>query len=158
MDWSGWVLFGFIGTIVLTGIIVGAQLAGWTRIDMPLILGSMFTGRVDRARVIGIVAHLAMGQVFALLYAVGFHLLSRAGPLLGALFGALHGLAVLTLLLPFLPALHPRMASERSGPDLGTELEPPGLFGLNFGVATPVVTLAAHVVFGITLGVLLHPR
>jgi len=49
------------------------------------------------------------------------------------------------------------MASERSGPGIESALEPPGLMGLNFGASTPAVTLVAHALFGITLGILLKP-
>lgn len=157
MDWGGWAIFGFVGTVVLTGVMVSAQLAGWTRMDMPMMLGTMFTAKVERARVLGVFAHLAAGQVFALMYLLGFWKLGRSGILLGGLFGLVHGLAVLTLIVPFLPAIHPRMASERSGPEIEAALEPPGLFALNFGASTPAVTLVAHVLFGITLGLLLKP-
>jgi hypothetical protein len=157
VDWAGWAIFGFVGTVVLTGVMVFAQLIGWTRMDLPLMLGTMFVSSIDRARVLGVALHLAAGQGFALLYALAFWRLGRSGMLLGATFGLVHGLAALTLIVPFIPALHPRMSSERSGPEVDTMLEPPGLFGLNFGTPTPVVTLIAHVVFGITLGVLLKP-
>ncbi len=156
VDWGGWAIFGFVATVLLTGIVVVAQLLGWTRMDMPMMLGTMFTPRIERARAIGVLAHLAVGQGFALLYAVGFARLGRSGIMLGALFGLVHGVGALTLIVPFLPGVHPRMAAERSGQEL-TALEPPGLFALNFGAATPVLTLVAHVAFGITLGILLGP-
>ncbi len=156
IDWGGWAIFGFVGTVLLTGIMVGAQLLGWTRMDIPMMLGTMFSERTYPARVIGIFAHLAAGQVFALLYALGFAQLGRSGPLIGGLFGLVHGLAALTLIVPFLPGIHPRMAGESSGPDL-TALEPSGFFALNYGGRTPTVTLVAHVVYGITLGILLRP-
>jgi hypothetical protein len=156
VDWAGWAIFGFAATVVLTGIMVAAQLLGWTRMDLPMMLGTMFSERIDRARILGIVAHLAAGQGFALLYALAFARLGRSGGVLGALFGLVHGLAALTLIVPFLPGIHPRMASERSGPDLAA-LEPPGFLALNYGGRTPIVTLAAHVAYGVTLGVLLGP-
>jgi hypothetical protein len=34
-------------------------------------------------------------------------------------------------------------------------LEPPGLLGLNYGGQTPVVTIAAHLTYGVALGMLL---
>jgi hypothetical protein len=157
VDWIGWAIFGFVGTVVLTGFMVFAQLVGWTRMDMPLMLGTMLTSRIERARVIGVFMHLAAGQGFALLYAVAFWKLGRSGVVLGAAFGLVHGLAALTLIVPFLPGIHPRMSSERSGPEIDAVLEPPGLFAVNFGVSTPIVTLIGHVLFGITLGVLLKP-
>ena len=155
MDWFEGVFFGFMATLVLTGSMVVAQLAGWTRMDLPLILGTMLVGSVDLARVVGVVMHMVIGVGFALLYLIGFELVGGSGPLLGAAFGLVHGLAALTLIVPFLPAIHPRMASERSGPEIATELEPPGLLALNFGIRTPLVTIAAHVLYGSVLGVLL---
>jgi hypothetical protein len=44
------------------------------------------------------------------------------------------------------------MASERAGPNSTAVLEPPGLFALNYGIATPIVALGAHVVYGAVLG------
>lgn len=157
VDWAGWAIFGFVGTVVLTTVMVFAQLIGWTRMDIPMMLGTAFARNVDRARVLGVFLHLGAGQVFALVYALAFWRLGRSGVVLGGLFGLLHGLAALTVIVPFLPAVHPRMASERSGPGLATGLEPPGLLALNFGVTTPLVALVAHVLFGVTLGLLLHP-
>jgi hypothetical protein len=157
MDWTGWAIFGFVGTIVLTGFMVFAQLIGWTRMDIPMMLGTVFSTRVGRARLFGILAHLVAGQLFALGYALAFWKLGRSGALLGAIFGLVHGLAALTLIVPFLPSIHPRMASERSGPQIDAMLEPPGLFALNFGISTPLVTLIAHVLFGVTLGLLIKP-
>jgi hypothetical protein len=61
----------------------------------------------------------------------------------------------LTVILPLLPGVHPRMASTRAGPSSRAVLEPPGLLGLNYGVQTPAVAVAAHMVYGSMLGLLL---
>jgi hypothetical protein len=158
MDWAGWATFGFGATVALTAIMVAAQLAGLTRMDIPMMLGTMFVEDPDRARVIGFLVHLLNGQVFALFYAAGFTLLEKATWWLGSIFGALHGLAALTLIIPVLPGIHPRMASERSGPELKQVLEPPGLLALNYGRETPLVALGAHIVFGAILGFFLAPN
>jgi hypothetical protein len=63
----------------------------------------------------------------------------------------------LTVIVPLLPGVHPRMASARAGPRSNAALEPPGLFGVNYGAQTAVVTFIAHVAFGCTLGILLTP-
>ncbi len=157
MDWAGWATFGFVATVALTTIMVAAQLAGRSRMDIPMMLGTMFVEDPDRARVVGFAIHLMNGQVFALLYAVAFALLERATWWLGAIFGCLHGVATLVLIVPLLPGIHPRMASERSGPRLDMVLEPPGLLGLNYGRQTPAVALFAHVVYGTLLGAFLTP-
>jgi uncharacterized membrane protein YagU involved in acid resistance len=134
-----------------------AQLAGLSRMDLPMMLGTMFAEDPDRARVVGFFVHLLNGQVFGLLYAAAFSLLGLATWWLGALFGAFHGLAALIVIVPLLPGAHRRMASERGGPRLDAMLEPPGLFALNYGRETPAVTLIAHVIYGAVLGGFLAP-
>lgn len=158
MDWAGWLLFSLIATAALSAAMVAAQLAGLTRLDLPLVLGTMVTEDPDRARVIGLFLHLTAGQFFALGYAVAFALLNRTTWWLGALLGVVHVGITLTVLLPLLPGVHPRMASHRAGPASTAILEPPGLLGLNYGVQTPLVTVLVHVLYGIALGMLLRPR
>lgn len=157
MDWQGWATFGFGATVALTAVLVAAQLGGLTRMDIPMMLGTVFVEDPDRARVVGSFVHLVNGQGFALLYASAFAALDRATWWLGALFGGLHGFAALTLIVPLLPGIHPRMASDRSGPSGANILEPPGLFGLNYGKQTAWVTLVAHVLYGTFLGMFLSP-
>lgn len=124
--------------------------------DLPLMLGTILVADFDRARVSGFAIHLAIGQAFALLYAAAFAAIGFAAWWLGAVFGLIHGLLALLLLVPLLTGLHPRMASDRSGPELPM-LEPPGPLALNYGRETPLVTLAAHVLYGALLGLLLKP-
>jgi hypothetical protein len=155
MDWAGWALFGLLATSMLTAVMIAAQLAGLTRLDLPLLLGTMVIADPDRARVAGFFIHLAIGEGFALGYAAGFALLDTATWWLGALFGLVHVSIALTVLVPLLPGIHPRMASDRAGPASVAVLEPPGLFGLNYGVETPLVAVVSHLAFGIALGLLL---
>jgi hypothetical protein len=63
-----------------------------------------------------------------------------------------HGAAFLVLFMPLLPGIHPRMASERTGPDPTHALEPPGFLALNYGSMTPAFTMLGHVVYGMILG------
>jgi hypothetical protein len=156
MDWTGWALFGLVATALLTIVMIAAQLAGLTRLDLPLVLGTLVTEDPDRARVAGFVIHLAVGQGFALGYAATFALLGIATWWLGALLGLLHVAVALTLLVPLLAGVHPRMASGRAGPGSTAVLEPPGLLGLNYGSQTPVVAVIAHLAYGVALGLLLQ--
>jgi hypothetical protein len=157
VDWTGWVLFGLIATTALTAVMTIAQLAGLTRLDIPLLLGTIVTEDPDKARVAGFFMHLLVGQGFALGYAAVFALLGEATWWLGGLLGLLQVAVALTVLVPLLPGIHPRLASARAGRSSTAALEPPGLFGLNYGRETPAVAIAAHLVYGIALGVLLHP-
>jgi hypothetical protein len=157
MDWSGWAFFGLIATAALTAVMIGAQLAGWTRLDIPLMLGTLITPDPDRARIAGFFIHLVNGQGFALGYAAVFAVAGEATWWAGGLLGVLHGLIALLVIVPLLPGVHPHMASDRAGLTADTALEPPGPLALNYGRETPASALVAHVAFGTALGLLLGP-
>lgn len=157
VDWAGWALFGLVATAILTSVMISAQMLGWTRLDLPLMLGTIVTEDPDLARVVGFVMHLVIGEAFALGYALVFALLEQSSWWLGGILGLVHATVVLTILVPLLPGVHPRMASERAGLGSTAALEPPGLLALNYGSETPAITIVAHVAFGIALGLLLAP-
>lgn len=157
MDWGGWLIFGVVATAALTAVLIAAQMAGLTRMDLPLILGTAFVGDPDRARLAGAAAHVVAGQVFALGYVAFFAALGQSPLWLGAALGAMHAAVAVGLIVPLLPGVHPRMVSERAGLRTGAALEPPGWLCLNYGLQTPLVTLAAHVVYGVALAALLQP-
>src|SRR5215216_3588084 len=145
-------IWGLAATAILTTILRSAQALGHTRADLPFILGSMFTADRDKAKVYGYVIHLVNGWLFAMVYAAGFEAVGYANALCGALVGAVHGGFVVVVALPLIPSFHPRMATDGWGPEPTKQLEPPGNFGLNYGLSTPVVTFVAHVVYGTILG------
>jgi hypothetical protein len=145
-------LWGFVATIVLTTLMSAAQGLGLSRMSVPFILGAMVTPDRDRAPVLGFLIHLANGWAFAVVYALAFESWGRATWWLGAGIGLVHALAVLLAVMPVLPGFHPRMASERRGPDPTRALEPPGFLALHYGRGTPAVTVIAHVVYGAILG------
>jgi hypothetical protein len=62
MNWGGWATFGFGATVALTAILVAAQLAGRTRMDIPMMLGTILVEDPDRARVVGSLMHLVNGH------------------------------------------------------------------------------------------------
>jgi uncharacterized membrane protein YagU involved in acid resistance len=152
MNWSSWLLWGFASTVVLTSILAGSQGAGLTRMNIPYMLGTIFTPDRDKAKLIGLVFHFANGWIFSFIYVAAFQLVGRSTWSFGALIGLVQAVFVLTMLMPILPALHPRMANEQYGPTVVRQLEPPGFLGLHYGVRTPVSVLLAHVVFGAIIG------
>jgi hypothetical protein len=145
-------LWGFVGTVVLTGLMSASQRLGLTRMSLPFMLGTMVTPNRDRAQVVGFFVHLLNGWWLALIYAAAFQSWRRATWWLGALIGLVHGLFVLTTIMPLLPGALPRMASELRGPTPTRQLEPPGFMGLNYGGRTPITVLLAHLVYGGILG------
>ncbi|AKU92377.1 hypothetical protein AKJ08_2764 [Vulgatibacter incomptus] len=148
-------MWGFIATVVLTTLMSGSQGAGITRMNLPYMLGTLFTPNRDKAKLVGFVLHMLNGWVFAFFYALGFLMTGGATWWKGAIFGAVHAAFVLTVGMSLVPAIHPRMASEQQGPTITRRLEPPGFLGLHYGYQTPVTVLIAHVVFGIILGAFL---
>ena len=146
------VVWGVVATFFLTTIMRLAQAVGITRIDLPLLLGTMVTPDRDRAKVWGFLAHMLNGLAFGAVYRAIFHSVHKSGLLLGALIGLAHGTFVLVSVLPLLPGVHPRMASDFTGPQPTTRLEPPGFLATNYGRSTPAVTLLAHMAYGAILG------
>ena len=55
-------------------------------------------------------------------------------------------------MLPLLPFMHPRMASEYHGATSVRQLEPPGFLAMNYGYRTPFTTLVGQTLYGATLG------
>jgi uncharacterized membrane protein YagU involved in acid resistance len=102
--------------------------------------------------------HLVNGWLLALIYAAAFQSWRRATWWLGAAIGLVHGLFVLLVVMPVLPGLHPRMASEQRGPEPTRQLEPPGFLALNYGRRTPISVILAHLVYGGILGTFYRVR
>jgi uncharacterized membrane protein YagU involved in acid resistance len=155
---AGALLWGFVGTVVLTGLQSASQGLGLTRMSLPFMLGTLVTADRDRAKIVGFVLHALNGWLFAFLYAAAFESGRRASIQRGALIGLVHGLFVLLVGMPLLPGLHPRMAGEQRGPTATRQLEPPGFLALHYGRRTPIAVLIAHVVYGIILGAFYRTR
>lgn len=158
MNVGSWLVWGFAATVLLTTLMVGAQALGVTRMGIPYLLGSMVVPDRDRAKIAGIALHLLAGWVFSLAYVGCFHGARNFTPWFGAAIGLLHGLFVSGVVMPALPGMHPRMASPTAGPTALRPLEPPGPFGVHYGVRTPIVIVVAHVAFGLVLGTFYVPR
>ena len=144
---------GAVGTIVLTSGLRVAQELGVTRMDIPLLLGTVFTDRRDRASVIGYVIHFFNGLLFALAYYGVFRAVGHAGWLFGAALGIVHAaLAGGALLTVLLPAVHPRMGTPWTDAEETPLLEAPGFLLANYGRRTVIWTLLGHIVFGAIVG------
>ncbi|HEY7017133.1 MAG TPA: hypothetical protein VH297_01580 [Gaiellaceae bacterium] len=144
---------GAVGTIVLTSSLRLAQELGWTRMDLPLLLGTIFTDRRGPASVVGYVVHFGNGLLFALAYYGVFRAVDHAGWLFGAALGLVHaGLAGGALVTVLLPAVHPRMGTPWSDAEETPLLEPPGFLLMNYGRRTVIWTVLAHIAYGAIVG------
>jgi hypothetical protein len=138
--------------VLASGLRVAQEL-GWTRMDLPLLLGTVLTENRSRASAIGYAVHVANGVLFALAYAAVFEAVGSAGVLLGLALGAVHadfvGGGLVNVLLP---AVHPRMGTSWSDAEETPLLEPPGFMLRNYGRRTAAVTLVLHLAYGAIVG------
>jgi hypothetical protein len=145
-------LWGLLATGLLTTLLRASQALHLTRMDTTLLLGTMVTSDRDRAKVVGFVIHFFNGWWIALVYVLFFHGFGIATWWLGGLMGVAHTAFILVAVLPFLPGIHPHMASDYTGPKPTRMLEPPGFLALNYGYRTPAALLIAHIAYGTVLG------
>jgi hypothetical protein len=144
---------GLVGTVVLTTGSRLAQQLGWSRMDIPLLLGTAFSADRGRATAIGYAIHFANGLVFAFLYGLVFSAVGESGALFGLALGAVHGMfAGAGLLNVLLPVVHPRMGKPWTDARDTPVLEPPGFLLSNYGRATLVATFALHLAYGAIVG------
>jgi hypothetical protein len=144
---------GAIGTVILTSGLRVSQELGLTRMDLPLLLGTIFADDRRKASVIGYALHFANGLLFSLAYAGVFAAVGRAGWDLGLGLGAVHALfaggALVTILLP---AIHPRMGTPWTDAEETPLLEAPGFLLHNYGRSTAAVTFVLHLAYGTIVG------
>ena len=145
-------IWGFVATAALSAVMFAAQRLGYSRLSLPFLIGTLFTGDRSAANAAGLVVYLLGGWLFAFIYYFVFASIGRTGWGLGAALGGAHGFILLVMLLPMLPHLHPRMATEYDGPRGERTLQPPGFLALHYGWRTPLTTVLAHAVYGAILG------
>jgi hypothetical protein len=144
---------GFVGTLVLTTTLRGANELGLTRVDLPFLLGTAVTADRARAKAVGYLMHLVAGELFAIVYLAILSAIDTNGWAIGALFGLLHGIVSATALVNILlPVVHPRMGSTLSAANSSPLLEPPGFLMRNYGRGTLIATLLAHIAYGAIVG------
>ena len=146
--WS-MMIWGLVATVAMTTILQGAHGLGLSRLSLPFLAGTFFTGDRRWAVIVGFVFYVVGGWIFAFLYFLLFASLGVYAWWLGALAGVLHGLFLLPA-LPLLPYI--LRSSEYDGATATRQLEPPGFMGLNYGHRTPLTTLVGQTVYGAVLG------
>ena len=152
MIW-GALLGGLLGTVVLTTMLRAASELGWTRMDLPFLLGTAVTTDRVRAKAVGYALHFVFGIVFALGYYAVFVVIGHSGFAIGALLGLVHALFAGTALVSvLLPVVHPRMGTGFDAAGSAPLLEPPGFMLRNYGRQTPLATIASHIAYGAIVG------
>jgi hypothetical protein len=139
---------GLVASILLSALIFLGPAFGLRFVDIPGLLGGLFTANAAIAFGVGFLLFFIPGViVFPSLLAVYWYQLP--GPNIGFIGGALKGLLLgiglwlLTgLLLPLLGAIN-QLA-----------IAGPGFFALDYGLPTALGFLAAYLIYGLALGLL----
>lgn len=136
------IISGFIGTAVMTLMMMMAPKMGMPKMDMPALLGSMFGAPGNY--LMGLAMHFMMGMIFGVGYAVLFSIVPSFNLItLGILFGIAHWLVAGTM-TSMMPLVH---SGIRSG-----DVAAPGLFMTNLGGLMGFIGgLMGHVVFGVVV-------
>lgn len=145
-------LWALLATVAMTAILEGSQGLGYSRLSLPFLIGTFFTGDRRKASALGFLVYTIGGWLFAFIYIAVFLSVAVFTWWFGMLIGILHGIILLVWALPVLPYVHPRLASEYNGVTSQRQLEPPGFLALNYGRMTPLTTLIGQAVYGATLG------
>lgn len=156
MNVGSWIFSGFIATLALSAMQSASQGIGLTRMNLPYLIGAAVTEDRDRARLYGFLIHVVNGWAFSILYVFIFEARHNVSWWFGLLIGLAHAFFMLTVGMMLLPTWHPRMATERHGPNSRRQLEPPGFMALNYGYQTPLSIFLSHAAFGAILGSLYH--
>jgi hypothetical protein len=144
---------GLVGAVVISSGVRIAQELGLTRMDIPLLLGTIFTEQRSRANAIGYLLHFVDAVVVALVYYAIFRAVGHAGWAIGMGLGAVQALFVGGgLANVLLPAVHPRMGTPWTDAEETPLLEPPGFMLANYGPYTAIVTLVVHLAYGAIVG------
>ena len=73
------VLWGLVATVAMTAVLQASQGFGWSRLSLPLLVGTFLTGQRDHAVVGGYVLYVIGGWLFAFLYFLLFDTIGWRG-------------------------------------------------------------------------------
>ena len=115
MNYVAVIIAGLAGTVAMTILMYLAPLMGMPKLDIIAMLGTMFTSNKTVSTIIGVMAHLMMGVVFAFIYVLLWSFgIGSPTWLWGLIFGAVHGLVVY-MIMPMINRMHPRSVEMEGG-------------------------------------------
>ena len=134
-------LGGVLGALAMSLAMFAMRSFG-VNVSLEALLGSVFAPADSaNAWILGFIAHLTIGAIAGLVYALGFEVVQRSGALTGAGLGLAHGMLA-GLVMSAIPAMNPLDPSILSAPG-------PFLSHEQFG---PAVFFLVHVIFGMVVG------
>ncbi|MEX2272455.1 MAG: hypothetical protein WD690_13360 [Vicinamibacterales bacterium] len=137
---------------VVAGVVMSLGLAVGRAMGMPanleLMLGTMVLPAGTGAFMAGMVMHLMISGLIALIYAWGFETLThRSSALIGAGFGFIHAI-IGGLFMGMMPMMHPMI------PEM---MPAPGVFMSAMGMMGVLAEFVLHILYGATVGALYAP-
>lgn len=144
------VLAGLVATTVMTVMMAVAPVMGFPRMDIAVMLGTMFVSNPQAALVPGMIMHFFIGTILAFVYAAVHDRLPGPGWERGAVFGMLPFVVAAVMVMPMMGAIHPLV---RSG-----AMAAPGFLMLGMGHLAPLGSLMGHLVYGAILGTIYETR
>ncbi|CAN5816376.1 MAG: hypothetical protein H0W11_12330 [Gemmatimonadetes bacterium] len=148
IDWLGAMGAGVLGALAMTLMTDASRMIGMIQANLSRYQGCIVLGRSEGTAPLlaGLGAHLAMGAVLAIGYALVFALLwGEATWWNGAITGAVHWLPA-ALGFPALDAMNPCVREGR--------MPAFGAFGRGYGPMMVLGLLMGHVVYGAIVGAL----
>ncbi len=144
MKWSKAFLAGIVGAAIMTIMLSSANAAGFHVLDFSMMWGTLVGLPIGVwAWLAGFAIHLAVGGIFALIYALLFNAFSGAGAVRGGGIGIVHG-GITGIFLPLLPLVHPLMNNGR--------MQSPRPYFAGHGLPGILFYFGIHIVYGITVG------
>ena len=119
---------------------------------LEMMMGTMFMKPGTTAFIVGLMMHLVISGLIALLYALGFEKVThRAGTGVGAGFSVIH-ILIGGMFMGMMPMMHPRIPP----------MNAPGWFMADLGMMGVVAFIVLHAIYGAIVGgmygPILHPR
>lgn len=138
---------GLVGGAVMFAMRLMMKAAGVDlKMDVARMWGTMMKIHGTAGLMVGLLIHLVVSALIALIYVWAFKLLGADDlyVLWGLLGGAIHWV-IAGVFLAMVPAMHPEMPER---------VTPPGAFAKNFGAPDVPIFLVGHLLYGAVVAVL----
>jgi uncharacterized protein DUF6789 len=136
---------GFLATLAITTVMSVLLWFGVAQVDLPIWVSRLFVADPVKVQAVGLAIHLTLGLGFAWVFArVEPHLRFSPGQN-GLVFGAALWAIVQVMGVPMLSEVASLIRADPS--------VPVGWFASRLGVAAATASLVAHLVYGVSLGV-----
>lgn len=144
MNYGRAFLAGVVGGAVMSVMLAMARNVMGMPANLEMMLGTM-TGIQPSTTtfLIGLMMHLVISGLIALIYAAGFEYVTRrSGWLIGAGFGVIHSI-IGGIFMGMMPMMHPLIPEQ---------MPAPGFFMSNLGPMGVVAEIIMHIIYGAIVG------